>query len=60
VLANISSYFDIQYKYDFSSNNKLWDSGLIPSFDGKTWRLHTGKNAKIIYEISANDLKNKQ
>jgi len=24
--------------------------GLVPSFDGKVWRLHSGKDAKIIYE----------
>jgi hypothetical protein len=24
----------------------------VPSYDGKTWRLHTGKNAKIVYEES--------
>jgi hypothetical protein len=28
----------------------LWESGFVPSFDGKTWRLHAGKNAKIVYE----------
>jgi len=29
----------------------LWNDGLVPSNDGKTWRLHTGKDAKIIYEL---------
>jgi len=29
----------------------LWKSNLIPSFDGKIWRLHTGPKAKIIYEL---------
>jgi len=28
----------------------LWKRGFVPSFDGKTWRLHQGKDAKIIYE----------
>jgi len=28
----------------------LWDAGLVPSFDGKKWRLHAGKKAEIIYE----------
>ena len=27
----------------------LWESGLIPSFDGKTWRLH-GDEGKILYK----------
>jgi len=50
VVAYYSSFFDIQYKYDFLSLNKLWESGLVPSFDGKIWRLHTGKKAVIVYE----------
>jgi hypothetical protein len=28
----------------------LWNSGFVPSFDGKTWRLHSGENAKVVYE----------
>lgn len=27
----------------------LWKSGLVPSFDGKIWRLH-GKGGKILYK----------
>jgi len=50
VTAYISSFFDIDYKFDFSSAVKLWEAGLVPSFDGTTWRLYTGKDAKIIYE----------
>jgi hypothetical protein len=45
-----SSFFAINYEYDFSSAVKLWESGLVPSFDGKTWRLHSGTNADIVYE----------
>lgn len=50
VTAYISSFFDIDYKFDFSSAVKLWEAGLVPSFDGTTWRLHSGTDAKIIYE----------
>ena len=50
VWAYISSFFDIDYKFDFSSAVKLWEAGLVPSFDGTTWRLHSGTDAKIIYE----------
>jgi len=50
VWAYFSSFFAIEYKFDFSSAVKLWEAGLVPSFDGTTWRLHTGKDAKIIYE----------
>ncbi len=31
----------------------LWYRGFIPSFDGKVWRLHSGKDAKIVYEATA-------
>ena len=50
VWAYGSSFFDVEYKYDYSSAVKLWESGLVPSFDGTTWRLHTGKNADVVYE----------
>ena len=50
VWAYIGSFFDIDYKFDFSSAVKLWDDGLVPSFDGKVWRLHTGKDARVVYE----------
>ena len=46
----ISSFFDIKYQYDFSPCVKLWESGLVPSYDGKTWRLHSGQNADVVYE----------
>ena len=28
----------------------LWEMGLVPSFDGKKWRLHGGPDAKILWE----------
>jgi len=31
----------------------LWHRGFVPSFDGKIWRLHQGRDAKIIYEWKA-------
>jgi len=37
-------------EYPFQSAVNLWNMGLIPSFDGKTWRLHGGKDAKILWE----------
>jgi hypothetical protein len=37
--------------YPFQPCVTLWEQGLVPSFDGKTWRLHGGKDdAKILYE----------
>jgi hypothetical protein len=50
VWAYVSSFFDVEYKFDFSSAVKLWESGLVPSFDGTIWRLHSGKNAYIVFE----------
>ena len=50
VWAYASSFFAIDFKHDFSSAVKLWKSGLVPSFDGTTWRLHSGENADIVYE----------
>ena len=48
--AYFSSFFAINYKYNFSSVANLWNAGLVPSFDGKVWRLHTGNDAHVIYE----------
>ena len=42
--------------YPFQPLVDLWDQGLVPSFDGKNWRLHTGKDAHVIYEITKEDL----
>ena len=36
--------------YPFASAVKLWDQGLVPSFDGKKWRLHGGPNGKTLWE----------
>ena len=48
--AYTSSFFAIDFKHDFSSAVNLWNAGLVPSFDGTVWRLHSGKNADIVYE----------
>ena len=50
--AYYSTFFDIQYNHDLSSCAELWNSGFVPSFDGKKWRLHSGKYAKIVYEMN--------
>jgi len=44
---------DIAHKprsYPFQPAVDLWYRGFVPSFDGKTWRLHSGKDAKIVWE----------
>jgi len=42
--------------YPFQSAVKLWKQGLVPSFDGKNWRLHAGKKAKVVFEITKEKL----
>ena len=31
----------------------LWHRGLVPSYDGKVWRLHAGEKAEIVWEGKA-------
>ena len=50
VWAYVSAFFAIDYEHDFSSAVKLWEAGLVPSFDGRTWRLHSGTKADVAYE----------
>jgi len=42
---------------NFNSCAALWRKGLVPSFDGKIWRLHSGKDMAIVFEISKEKLK---
>ena len=57
VWAYTSSFFDLDGKWQGFENVKgnpfqccvdLWEKGLVPSFDGKMWRLHS-KNG-VLYE----------
>jgi hypothetical protein len=50
VVAYTSSFFAIKYDHDLTPYIKLWETGLVPSFDGKTWRLHSGEKADVVYE----------
>ena len=36
--------------YPFQCVVTLWELGLVPSFDGKKWRLHGGPDGKILWE----------
>ena len=36
--------------YPFQPAVDLWTMGLVPSFDGKVWRLHGGKDGKVLWE----------
>ena len=51
------SFFDLEQlgikKDDITSIKSctaLWESGLIPSYDGKLWRLHAGEKSNIVWE----------
>jgi len=53
MFPNIKKWEYIDHKpgeYPFQPVVDLWKQGLIPSFDGKTWRLHGGKKAKVLWE----------
>jgi hypothetical protein len=50
VWAYVSSFFAIKYKHDFSPCVRLWGRGLVPSFDGTTWRLHSGRKMAVVHE----------
>jgi len=60
VRAYIGSFFQIEkwqyidhepWKYPFQAAVDLWKIGLVPSFDGNTWRLHGGPDGKIMFEM---------
>ena len=51
--GHCSTFFNIPFTTDYSSVAQLWEAGLVPSYDGTVWRLHAGKEAKIVYEESA-------
>ena len=36
--------------YPFQPAVDLWKHGLVPSYDGKTWRLHSGEKGEVVYE----------
>jgi len=57
VWAYISSFFDDKGENPLQCGIDLWEAGLFPSFDGTTWRIHTGRQAKVIFEISAKQLR---
>ena len=48
--AYYSSFIDVEHEYDFSSAIKLWELGLVPSYDGSVWRLHGGPNGNILWK----------
>lgn len=39
-------------EYPFQSCVELWESGLVPSYDGRVWRLH-GEGGSILYTMES-------
>lgn len=53
LFPNIKKWKYIDHKegeYPFQPAVELWKKGFVPGFDGKKWRLHAGKKAKIVWE----------
>jgi len=49
---SIEKWQGIKHKkgvYPFQCCVDLWERGLVPSYDGTIWRLHSGKNAEIVW-----------
>jgi hypothetical protein len=44
-------------KYPYQPLMALWKTGLVPSFDGTTWRLHGGPKAAVLFSITTVKLK---
>ena len=40
----------VHSQYPFQSAVNLWYRGLLPSFDGKIWILHSGEKAEVVWE----------
>jgi hypothetical protein len=43
--------------YPFRAAVDLWEMGLVPSFDGKAWRLHGGPGGKVLWEGTLDGVK---
>ncbi|MDR1421377.1 MAG: hypothetical protein LBI64_00745, partial [Coriobacteriales bacterium] len=47
----VASFFGVG-----SAAASLWRLGFLPSFDGTTYRLHSGKDGIVVYEITATEV----
>jgi hypothetical protein len=59
LFPNITKWKNTDHRevaYPFESGAKLWKKGFVPSYDGKVWRLHQGKDMKVVFEIDRNEL----
>lgn len=62
--AYAGSFFSIdndQFEFDgypFQCLVDLWEMGIVPSFDGETWKLHAREDAAVVYKITKEKLMN--
>ncbi|GFH40053.1 hypothetical protein [Pseudolactococcus insecticola] len=47
----VASFFGVK-----SAAASLWKLGFLPSFDGTTYRLHSGSSGKVVYSITKKSL----
>ena len=50
---NIKKWIDVKHEYGVNPYQcciNLWESGLVPSYDGKYWYLHGRKDARILWK----------
>jgi len=59
LFTGITTWKYTDKKDPWQSIRALWLAGYVPSFDGTTWRLHAGKKAKVVFEITAKELRSK-
>jgi hypothetical protein len=53
LFPNVPKWLYVNHKpgvNPFQSGIDLWKMGLVPSFDGTLWRLHSGPKMEIVYE----------
>lgn len=43
-----------------SATANIWRAGFLPSFDGTTYRLHSGKDGTVVYSATMDELDNIQ
>ena len=58
MFPNIKKWKYINHKegiYPYQPCVDLWKRGFVPSFDGQIWRLHSGKDAKVVYTLDKKD-----
>jgi len=60
LFPNVTEWRHLEGNTDpWASVRTLWVNGYVPSFDGKTWRLHRGPKAKVVLKVNQRELSRK-